>query len=283
MISKTDILGVGITNESKEKVLEEVIALIKKGEKFTIATPNPEILVYAKKHKPYQTLLNHAWIALPDGVGLLLAAKILGKPLNTRIAGVDFMENLCEFTAEKPLSMGFMGGEPGIAERAVECLREKYPWIRVAFVGKEWSESGFIRQVKSHQVINSSSFAKGFGGTQSSQDAKLEDVRHEELKTASPTIDILFVAFGAPKQEEWIAKHLEHIPVTAAMGVGGSFDYLSGNVARAPKLVRTAGFEWLFRLISQPWRWKRQIALLEFVYLVIKERVKAFIVSLNTT
>ena len=86
-------------------------------------------------------------------------------------------------------------------------------------------------------------------------------------------IDILFVAFGVPKQEEWIYENLGKIPVKAAMGVGGAFDYISGTVTRAPYVVRVMGFEWLFRLLKQPWRWKRQMALLEFILLVFKQKL----------
>ncbi len=86
-------------------------------------------------------------------------------------------------------------------------------------------------------------------------------------------IDILFVAFGFPKQEEWIAKNLASLPVIAAMGVGGAFDYLSGEVVRAPRFIRRIGFEWLFRLVKQPWRLKRQKALLVFIWLVVRQRL----------
>lgn len=250
MINTTKLLGVTITNESEDKILEHVLKLVKIGKKFTIVTPNPEILVYADKHEKYKNILNNAQIALPDGVGVVLAGKLVGKPFKSRVTGVDFIQNLCKITGENPISMGFLGGRGKVAERAVECLRKKYPWIKVAFVGQEWSEAGFDlpSTISAHPRPSRSSHS-------------------------FPTIDILFVAYGFPKQEEWIAEHLENLPVTAAMGVGGSFDYLSGEVVRAPGFVRAWGFEWLFRLIRQPWRLKRQLALLEFIWLVIKERL----------
>lgn len=94
-------------------------------------------------------------------------------------------------------------------------------------------------------------------------------------------IDILFVAFGAPKQEMWISKNLNKIPVKIAIGVGGAFDYISGKTLRAPGFIRNIGLEWLFRLIAQPWRIKRQLALLEFIWLVIKEKLKKIETLLN--
>lgn len=263
MLNKINILGAGITNESEKKILEEVLNLLQKGRKFTIATPNPEILVYAKKHKPYQNILNSAEISLPDGVGLLMAAKLQGKPLKSRVTGVDFIENLCKFTEEKPVSMGFLGGRPNVAEGAVECLKKKYPWIKVVFVGSEWNES-YLGQAADRRVNSGN------------QESRMPNKSNRTYRThgsdaPSEQIDILFVAFGAPKQEEWIASNLERLPVTAAMGVGGAFDYLSGKVVRAPKAVRSMGLEWLFRLIRQPWRWKRQLALFEFVVLILKD------------
>ncbi len=230
MLNKIHLLGVGITNETAEGVSEYVLdRLDKGGKKLFIITPNPEILMYAKKHVAYQNKLNKAEVALADGVGVTFGAWLLGNPIKQRITGVDFIEELCKVSKEKPISMGFLGAGPGVAERAAECLKKKYPWIKVAFVGEEWKDP-------------------------------------EEM------IDILFVAYGFPKQEEWIYENLEQLPVKAAMGVGGAFDYLSGDVMRAPRFLRRLGLEWLFRLIAQPWRWTRQQALLEFIILVLQER-----------
>jgi len=190
------------------------------------------MLVHASRNLAYKDKLNHANIALPDGVGLFFASAFMGERLEERITGVDFIEEICKVSAEKPLSMGFLGGKAGIAEHAAECLKKKYPWITVVFADSEWPSS-----------------------------------------TVNPkSIDILFVAFGVPKQEEWIYANLRKLPVKAAIGVGGAFDYLSGSVPRAPFIVRFIGFEWLFRLIVQPWRWKRQLALIEFIVLVFKEK-----------
>lgn len=237
MLKSINLLGVKITAESEEKVLEYILERLRSSsKKFFITTPNPEILVYAHSHLDYQDKLNTAEVALPDGIGLLWAALIEAKPLKTRITGVDFLEKLCEKSREKPLSIGFLGGRGGVAEKASKRLQQKYPWIKVAWVGEEWPKE-----------------------------------KNDVLRYSSE-IDILFVAFGFPKQEEWIYEHLPHIPVKAAIGIGGAFDYLSGEVRRAPKLVRALGLEWLFRLIRQPWRWKRQLTLLKFIYLIILEK-----------
>lgn len=265
MLSTRKLLGVSITNEREEKILEHVTNQIVKGdEKVFITTPNPEILVYASHHLGYKNKLNSANVALVDGIGLLLGSWLMGRSLKSRITGVDFMEKLCMASREKPMSMGFLGGRSGVAERTVERLLRKYPWLNIVFVAEEWSESGFTNKFVSsskYQVV-------------SSKNEKTKEDIHATKYMIHNTkeIDILFVAFGFPKQEEWIYENLPKIPVKAAMGVGGAFDYLSGEVPRAPKLVRSLGLEWLFRLIVQPWRWRRQLSLLTFLCLVLKER-----------
>ncbi len=252
MLESIKILSVKITNESKDKVLEYVFTALKNPKtKFFIITPNPEMLVYAHKHLDYKDKLNHSSIALPDGIGLFFASGFQGENLKERITGVDFIEELCRESRNKPVSMGFLGGKAGLAEQVSECLRKKYPWINVVFVAEEWSKKGF--RFEEEKV----------------RSKKQERVNSKKL---SPHIDILFVAFGVPKQEEWIYKNLGSLPVKAAMGVGGAFDFISGTIPRAPFIVRFLGMEWLFRLSIEPWRWKRQLALIEFIYLVVREK-----------
>lgn len=229
MLQKQTLLGVGITSASTAEILEYFTEALKKShKKVFIVTPNPEILVYAQSHLAYKDKLNSADIALPDGVGIMLASRLLGLGIPERTTGVDFIEELCKVSREKPLSMGFLGGWQGVAEEAAKCLKLKYPSIDVVFTGMEPPKS-------------------------------------------MPNMDILFVAYGYPKQEEWIYENLDSLPVKAAIGVGGAFDYISGTVPRAPKAFRTIGLEWLFRLIIQPYRWKRQLALPRFVFLILHE------------
>ncbi len=243
MLRKNNVLGVDVTCETENDILEYILWSLKSGtEKYFIVTPNPEIVVYAKTHAKYKKILNEAKIALPDGVGVFLASALLGCRLQARITGVDFMEEICKRSVDQPIKVGFLGGGPGVAKITADCLKKKYPWIEVSFVGEEWGEEGFIKK-----NISSS-------------------------KLRNTDMDILFVAFGAPKQEEWIYEHFEQIPAKVTMGVGGAFDYISGNVRRAPFMARAVGFEWLFRLVMQPWRWRRQLALPKFMWLVFKEK-----------
>lgn len=261
MIKTTSLLGVHITNATSENILEYVYNHLRTADhKLFLVTPNPEILVYAKKNPEYKRLLNQANLSLPDGVGLFIASGLLGHPLQERIPGVDFMEELCKNADGKALSIGLLGGKRGIAKRTAECLKKKYPWIRIAFASSEWPEALFEL-----------SFTKQQGSKATEVFESMFNI--PPTKTNPQSIDILFVAFGFPKQEQWIYEHLDQLPVKAAMGVGGAFDYISGDVIRAPYMIRAIGFEWLFRLIRQPWRIKRQLALLEFIRLVIKEKI----------
>lgn len=260
-LSEINLLGINITNQSLSNILESVTkGLALKGDKFYIVTPNPEILVYASGHPMFKKIMNEAKLALPDGVGLIWASKILGKPLQYRITGVDFMESLCEKVAEEPVTVGFLGGRKGVADETAKCLLKKYPGLQISYVGEEWEE-GKIKDP----------WSEGQDRKRSKIKETNEMAKDQRLKT-NGHIDILFVAYGFPKQEEWIAENLEQLPFTAAMGVGGAFDYISGRVSRAPAWVRRLGFEWLWRLVRQPWRIKRQLKLVEFMWLVFKAK-----------
>lgn len=246
-LPSTKLLGTSVTTATKEEVLEYILNMVRKRtEKGYIVTPNPEILVHASRSKEFQDLLNKATVSLPDGVGVLLADRMYKKQIRGRITGVDMMDLLCAESSKRGFTVGFLGGSRGIAESASKCLVKKYQDLRVSFTGEEWPDGKMIND-----------------------EWRIEN---DSKSSTIPHIDLLFVAYGAPKQEEWIAKNLPHIPVTVAMGVGGAFDYISGKVPRAPKAVRSMGMEWAFRLMVQPWRIKRQLALPVFAYKVLQEK-----------
>ncbi len=218
---KKQVLGVKIDDVSVDEASKIVEGWLKKRGKHYIVTPNPEFLVVARKDLKFKMILNAADLSIPDGAGLKI-----GSDIENTTPGIDLMEELIEISAEKGFTTGFLGGRNGVAKMAAECLKRKYPKLKISFI--------------------------------------------EEEPVEIPTTDILFVAFGAPKQEKWIFDNLKKIPVKVAMGVGGAFDYLSGRVSRAPIWVRNLGFEWLFRLVVQPWRIKRQLALIKFIFYVLK-------------
>ncbi len=243
MLNKNIILDVGITNATKQDILEYILKTLEEKKKpYFIVTPNPEILVFSHKHKSFQTVLNTARLGLPDGVGVTMAGKILGKPFKERITGTDLVDALCKESIKKPITVGFLGGRQNVAEKTAECLSKKYPGLKVGFAGPEWPASTLKNPSSTFHHLPSS-------------------------------IDILFVAFGFPRQEQWMAEHIGRVPARVMIGVGGAFDYISGRLTRAPGFLRTLGLEWLYRLVRQPWRIKRQLALLEFVILILRERI----------
>lgn len=292
-MNKKNILGVGITNASKKEILEYIVKnldFFKKKRYFV--TPNPEFLVLANKNIDFKNVLNNADLALADGIGVMMAARILGKPLKDRFTGVDLVKNLCEEVSEKPITVGFLGGRGGVAELTAECLQKKYPGLKVGFVGEEWPNAELSDSTHSHVVDDVCSSSRGpvksnpsrqysfavraVGSPSSFATPKISSMNKNNLAMKQfdkEIIDILFVAFGCPKQEFWISKNLPKIPVKIAIGVGGAFDYISGKIPRAPGFLRGLGLEWLFRLVVQPRRIKRQLSLFEFVYLVLKERI----------
>lgn len=259
MLSTIKILGVSVTNENKDKILEYFFKRLQTAHTKTfITTPNPEMLVYASKHLDYKDKINNSTISLPDGVGLFFASSFMGNSLKERITGVDFMKDICLASKNKPLSMGFLGGRNGVAVKTAERLLRKYPYLTIDFVAEEWNENGYLWQ-------NNSNHKKA-------KNSNTGHLVNTNKDSGSSTLDILFVAYGVPKQEEWIYNNISKLPVKAAIGVGGAFDFLSGSVRRAPLILRAIGLEWLYRLFLQPWRWKRQVALFEFIKLVVKEK-----------
>ena len=209
-------------------------------------TPNPEMIMAAQRDAEFAAILNQADLAIADGAGLVWAARMLYGTAQSypRLAGVDLMEAVCAQAAQKGWRIFLLGGERKSTTGCSEVLEKRYPGLKIC-------------------GSNSESF------TSESSDAIMAAVQ------ASGPVDILSVAYGAPRQEKWIAGNLPLLPqVKIAMGVGGSFDYLSGRQLRAPKLLRRAGLEWLFRLVRQPWRLRRMLALPQFVVMVLKEKRK---------
>lgn len=269
-MDKVFISQIGVTTLSERKVLEFIIRGLKKsGKKGYVVTLNPEILVFANKNPGFKSILNNATLGLPDGIGVIWASSILGKGIKERITGVDFMKKLCKSAAKEGLVVGFLGGRGKIAESVAECLREKYPNLKVAFAESGNPDEATVQLIR--DKIKDLRF-KNIG----------KKIVNHKSYIINPHVDILFVAFGFPKQEIWMAENLKKIPVRMAMGVGGAFDMIGGKLPRAPVWVQNSGLEWLFRLIIEPWRLKRQIALLTFIYIVVREKVAFLFGKRNT-
>ena len=206
-----------------------------------IVTVNPEFVVQARGDAAFRTALEQADLALPDGVGLVWAARVLGTPLRGRVTGVDLVDALAARAVERGHRLFLLGGAGGVAEAAAAVLQSRYPAVRVA-----GCYAGSPRPDEEADIV-------------------------ERVQSVRP--DVLLVAYGAPAQDVWGHRNLAALGVPVVIGVGGTFDYLSGRVARAPGWVRRAGFEWLYRLVRQPWRWRRQLRLPVFVALVLRQRL----------
>jgi N-acetylglucosaminyldiphosphoundecaprenol N-acetyl-beta-D-mannosaminyltransferase len=238
---RVSILGVEVDNLSLEDALSRLDGFIVGGEPHHVVTLNPEFLVMARNAPKFLSVLQNAQLALADGVGLLWASRILGRPLQARLTGVDMVRHLTKLAAEKGYETFFLGAGKGIAEKTASVLVKEHPGLVVA------------------------------GCYEGSPLPKDEDQIITKIKEANPKV--LLVAFGAPEQELWINRNLSRLGVPVAMGVGGAFDYISGSVSRAPGWMRRLGLEWLFRLIRQPWRWRRMLRLPKFALLVVAQRL----------
>ena len=243
---KLNILGVGVDNVTMSEAIGRVKGFFKSGKKAYIVTPNSEMIVQARKDPEFAEVLNGADLAVPDTAGLVWASRIWGTPLKEWVAGVDLFVELCAEAARRGGRVFLLGADPGVAEKTARVLRKRYPKLRVAGT---------------------------FGGDGSSKGDR-ETVAEVKRGSKGEDIDLLFVAYGHGKQERWIRRNLAKVPVKVVVGVGGSFDYVSGAVVRAPKFFRRLGLEWLYRLVRQPWRIKRQVTLLSFIFLTFRESLK---------
>src|SRR3989344_5231245 len=217
---------------------------LKKNNKRYIVTPNPEFVAAAQKDEEFRQILTNADLSITDGRGIQLAARFLGMPVPERIAGTDFMAELCKRFLELQIPVFLLGGENGSAEKCAKKLISDFSNLQIAgFFEGDAGEEGDTETVNAINRTNA---------------------------------QVVFVAYGAPKQEKWIARNLHKLTnIKAAMGVGGAFDYISGNVSRAPIFMRKLGLEWLWRLFKQSRRFNRIFrAVVIFPLLVLKEKMR---------
>ena len=275
-MKKVEILGVLVDKIEKEEAILKIQGWLKlKKSKHYIVTPNIEFIIASKRDPDFRKILNRADLAIPDSARLGWAdyqlnsenyiTKFLTWPFFTLprffkfpvLTGVDLMEELIKLSEEKGFTIGLIGGKNNLAEKLKKCLLTKYPDLKVVYA-------------------SSNIAVDNLGGAtyKSNSDKIYSSKANENAQNITKEIDILFVAFGQIKQEKWIYKNLPKLNTKVMMGVGGAFDYLSGEIPRAPKVIRLIGFEWLFRLIIQPWRIKRFGSLVEFIFLVLFSKNK---------
>ncbi len=240
MRKRVVILGVAIDDVLMDEAIAAVARFIGEGGPHQIVTVNPEFVMEARRNRPFRRVLAAADLATPDGFGIILAARWLGTPLRGRVTGIDLTERIAAEAAQRGWSLFLLGAAPGVAERAAAALQRANPRLRIAGC---------------------------YAGSPRPAD---EPPIRERILAARP--DVLLVAYGHPAQDLWIARNQPLLRVPVAIGVGGTFDELAGVVPRAPALVQRLGLKWLYRLIVQPWRWRRiMTAAPLFLWTVLRE------------
>lgn len=236
---RVGILDIPVDNLSKPQLLDLIYARLEKQRKNTfIVTANPEIIMATKKNAAYQQAILQADFVIPDGTGVMKASNMLGQPLTEKIVGYELLHTFLSYAGKQQKSVYFFGSKEGVAEQAAVNAATLYPGLIVA--GLKNGYSGIGQETA------------------------------EEIAATNP--DFLFVGLGVPLQELWIAQYKYLFPQSVLMGVGGSFDVLSGNTKRAPKFWLDRNLEWLYRLITQPSRLFRMVQLPIFVVNVYFQR-----------
>lgn len=237
---RTDVLGVGFDNVTMDEALSRASELMDSPGADYIVTPNPEIVMVCREDREVRLAVEGASLVLPDGIGVIYGAKILGRPLREKVPGADFAEKLMARMAKSGGSVYLLGAKPGVAELAGERLSEKYPGLRIAGTADGYFDDD-------GPVI-------------------------EAINAARP--DFLLVCLGAPKQEKWMAANRDKLRVPLMAGLGGSLDVYAGVVRRAPEVWQRLNLEWLYRLIKQPSRIGRMMKLPQFLICVIGQRIR---------
>ena len=236
MNEKVDILGVNVDKITLDEALEQAQEMFQDGKKHSVFTPNPEIVELAQKDSELMAILNEADLLLPDGIGIVLASRVVKEPIKERVPGIDFVSGLFDVAVNMGKKVFLFGAAPGVAELAKIKLGEKHPGIEVSGL-----RNGFFKEDENCSII---------------------DVINNS------GADFLLVCLGAPKQEKWIAKYREQLNPAICVGAGGALDVFSGKVNRAPRVMQKMGLEWLYRVAKSPSRIPRLAAIPKFLWKV---------------
>ncbi|WP_283597046.1 WecB/TagA/CpsF family glycosyltransferase [Ligilactobacillus aviarius] len=236
---KVNILGIEFDNFTQKELVHQLITDNQQHLNRFVVTANPEIVLAATRDPNYQQIINHADYVTADGIGIVKGAQILGTPLAERVTGFDTMQALLQYADQSQKKVYFLGGKPAVISALKNVIEKKYPHLVIAGM-----HDGYFNDE--------------------------EPIVHE-IQQAQP--DFIFVALGFPKQDFFIAHH-RSIANSIWMGVGGSFDVLTGNVQRAPEFWINHHIEWLFRLIQEPTRFKRMLALPRYLFRVYRQKFK---------
>ncbi len=237
-----NILGVPINNVNLNEALGLVLLYLEDNEKKIIFTPNPEFIMNAINDKEFMDILNKSNLNIADGIGVVIGARILGYNIKERVAGFDLVQSLFSNIKNTDKTVYFLGASEETVVMAKEMMTKKYRGLKI--IG---THNGYFKDEEDNIII-------------------------DQINELSP--DILLVGLGSPRQEKWIYNNKDRLNVKVMIGVGGSFDVMSGNVKRAPKIFIKLNLEWFYRLITQPTRFKRMLKLPLFIIEVLKYKIK---------
>lgn len=242
-MNSLQILGCRLDAIDAAEATDAIVRFAREGAAAQVVTLGTEMVVYAQRDERYRAIVNACTLSLCDTVGLLAVARARGAQLRDRVTGVELLDRLCARAATEGVRVFLLGGAARIAERAAGELQRRHAGLQIA-----GTRDGYFEQSESAEIAR-------------------------QIRASGA--QLLFVGLGFPKQEYWLAEHLHETGCGAGIGVGGSFDVLSGNVPRAPERWRRLGLEWLYRLLKEPHRWRRQLALPRFVLLVVGESIRS--------
>lgn len=237
-LDRVEVLGVGVDAVDKRSALFLIERFIQHGTPRIVITADASGIVAAQKDRQFHDVLEKADLVTPDSVGVLWALKRAGRVVPDRASGIELVDDICALSSRKGYRVFFLGAAPGVAEDAADRMRLKHPGVNI--VG---TQDGYFHRDDELAIVN----------------------RIRELK-----VDVLFVAMGIPKQELFISSHLYEMNAKVSMGVGGSFDVLSGMVKRAPKFIQKLKLEWLWRLCLNPRKWGKVAQLPRFWWMVMR-------------
>lgn len=235
--NRLSVLGVGVDTYTMEEAANVLVSAMDKDSPFSVYTPNSEIILYAYHNPDYLNIINRGNMITPDGIGVVYASKILKRPLKERVGGFDLANMVLGKIAGTGKRVYLFGGKPGVAENAAKNICKLYPGTEICGMA-----DGYFDAEKEQEII-------------------------ANIRQKKP--DLLFVCLGFPKQETWIDTHKDQLGAKVLMGIGGSLDVFAGTVKRAPVGFQKLGLEWLYRLLKQPSRFIRMLALPKFGFTVL--------------
>lgn len=237
MDTRVNILGVNVDKVNVTGAVDKLMQFLNEDRLHSVYTPNSEIIMAAYKDEEFRDVLNKSDLLTADGIGVVYASRILKNPIAERCAGFDIACELLERVNGTSYKIFLFGGKPGVAELAREKLMEKYPSLNIC-----GCRNGYFTDADEPEII-------------------------DEINNSGA--DIVFVCLGAPKQEKWIDKNRDKLKARLALGIGGSLDVFAGTAMRAPEFYCKHGLEWLYRLMKQPSRIGRMMALPKFGFTVL--------------